>query len=705
MSHSDENLMNNLKCPRCGGSEARASGWKIYAHNRRVHRYRCKSCGCSFADEYRRTPVDVTGVSCPRCGNSKVIGIGVDTKADGSRVQRYRCKSCEKSFISKYCRTPAQPAENECPLCGSSNTVKVGKPVEVSYGTVQPCKCQDCGKSFRLGGRKFLRVYLKGKEIYSCWNPPGLQPVPGVACPACGLELAVSQTGLKNEPEKGRHLVCFGCGCRFTQGAKWHNGVRRYIKEAVPHRSWRFEDDTWDLRELYPNIEEHRFKQLFLDFNNCGSSWFKKLVKGYILWRIQAGFGHASSCNQVTLLDRFGRFLREQGVTLMEGVNRLLLATYWTAERGHLSRNTLNNEMGGSKVFLDWGNTEQHFTTPPTLITTFDMPKVFFDEPDPLEDHVLDAIRDNLYVLPQPLHLMFILGFWLGTRPSELCYLRKDCLKIDPDGSTWWVEFERRKTSDEHRLPITTDLVHLIQQQQNYITKLHGEDYPYLFCHYQGFKKSDYPEYLQLKALKCPPISTASVNSMVKAICYLIERCNIRDSNGRLVTFTGAILRPSRATQLIRDGFSLEFIRIWLLHHKALTTKRYYTRYRPGELLDVACVMANLDGKFISYDSNPESLRQNPELHKLDGLKMPTGEPLYGYCMFREFCPRFGRCYTCGFHVASADKLPHYKAQLERLRAKKNEVFNYGSSEILESYTQIANALEDIVAALEKAVI
>ena len=163
------------------------------------------------------------------------------------------------------------------------------------------------------------------------------------------------------------------------------------------------------------------------------------------------------------------------------------------------------------------------------------------------------------------------------------------------------------------------------------------------------------------------------MNPMVKAVRQLIQECNIRDSNGNLANFNGEILRPSRATQLIRNGFSLEFVRIWLKHRSATTTKRNYIRYKPGQLLDVACVMANVEGKFIPFDTSPESLRQNPELHELDGLKTLTGEPLYGYCLFREYCPRFSKCYTCGFHIASLDKLPLYKAQLDSLKAKEKE--------------------------------
>ena len=265
----------------------------------------------------------------------------------------------------------------------------------------------------------------------------------------------------------------------------------------------------------------------------------------------------------------------------------------------------------------------------------------------------------------------------------------------------WWVEFEREKVTDEHRLMVETDLVRLIQQQQSYINELHGEDYPFLFCQYQGICKTGYPQYPKMKAVKRPPLIASNSNPMVNAIWHLIEHYNIKDSNGVLAKFTGAILRPSRATDFIRNGYSLEFVRIWLKHRSASTTKRHYTRYRPGELLDVCSVMANLEGKFYPYDSNPEKLRQNPELHELDGLKTPYGEPLYGYCIFREFCPRFGHCYTCGFHVASADKLPLYKSQLAGLLVKKAEIFNYGSAEMLNSYTQMVTALEGKVLALE----
>jgi hypothetical protein len=46
-------------------------------------------------------------------------------------------------------------------------------------------------------------------------------------------------------------------------------------------------------------------------------------------------------------------------------------------------------------------------------------------------------------------------------------------------------------------------------------------------------------------------------------------------------------------------------------------------------------------------------------------------------------------------------QLSHYKSQLEQLRTKEQLAFNYGSSEILDSFQELTNALEGIIAALE----
>ncbi|MEH1811546.1 MAG: tyrosine-type recombinase/integrase [Nostoc sp.] len=694
-----------VNCPYCESSKTIKKTSPQEREHGVVQPCLCKECGRHFT--LGRKQVQPPGVNCPHCESSETIKKGRRLKRNkhGS-VQICLCKECGRSFTLGGRQTQSQPAGVNCPHCESSKTIKYRSPQERKHGVVQPCLCKECGRRFTLGRRKRENIYSEGKVIHSYWNDSGLVIIDNVSCPNCKQNEVVLKTEYYDNKmhKQMKIMICLGCSQEFSgEGKDWNNSTRRKLGKTIPLEPWEFKKDKWDLRVLYPGCEEYKLNSLFLNFTNCGSNWFVNLLKTYVIWRINSGIKSRTVFMQLYYLKNFGYFLEQQDVTSMEEIDRILIATYYNQELCNLANSTFQRVLSYLSIFFKWGNETQNFITPSTLISSFDSPKLFNEEPDPLEDSVIEAIIENLHILPEPLQLMFMLGFHLGTRPSELCYLRKDCCKPDPDGTTWWLEFERQKISDEHRLPITTDIVYLIKKQETYINELFGDDYPYLFCHYQELGITGYPNYPRMKAIKRPPIVTSFSNPMVKVVKSLIEKCNILDSNGKLVNFTGAILRPSRATQLINTGYSLNFVRSWLKHRSERTTRRYYTRYDAGQLLDVASVVANLDQKFYPYDSNPESLRQNPELHELDGLTMLNGEPLYGYCSFREFCPRFGKCYTCGFHVASADKLSHYKSQLEQLKIKEEIAFNHGSSEIYESYQQIVNALESIIDALEGA--
>ncbi|WP_261891629.1 tyrosine-type recombinase/integrase [Acaryochloris marina] len=588
--------------------------------------------------------------------------------------------------------------------------MKWGQPRPRQYGEAQTCFCRDCGRQFTKDRKKPLRLYFNGQLIYSFTQPPGFKYLQGWPCPNCGQEKVLqgrqyyNKLKQKNITEK----VCLGCGQKSTIDKKsWDANTKRLLGKEIPIRSWNFEDDKWDLRELYPNFDIDKTDQIFIYFRSCGDDWFKNLLKHYALDFIKQGASSRTLKTIFSHLCMFGRFLQKIKASQMSDVTREVMNIYWGKERSHLSTLTLTTNQTTLRLFLEWGNSEHYFSTCSNLISAlFDSPKVFHNEPDPLEDSVLQAIRDNIHYLPEPLQLQFMLGAWLGARPGELCRLKKNCIVQEPD--SWWLEFERDKTNDEHKLPLPQDLIRIIVRQQQYIVELFGDDYPYLFCHYQNIGPTGFPHYPKLKPIKRPPMTAARINPMVKAVRHLIEHYDIRDSNDNLAHFTGAILRPTRASELIANDYSLEFVRIWLKHRHQTTTRRSYTRYPPGEMLDVATVMANIDAKLYPYDTNPEALRRNledlrqyPDMHELDGLVMTNGEPLYGYCLYREFCPRFGYCYTCPSHVASADKLPAYKAQLARIKANEALAFKYWSGELLESYQKTASALEGIVSTLE----
>jgi integrase len=306
---------------------------------------------------------------------------------------------------------------------------------------VQKCYCKDCGHYFQKSLQKRLSLYINGKLIDTFWEQIILNHLPEVACPNCNEHKAIltSENQDNRLGRKVRRLLCVNCGQKFSgDGRPW----KSYI---------------------------YRLKVFF---------------KEYILERIKQGFKIKTIVLDLDILKTLGKFLQKREIDSFVKVDRILLADYWNQERSHISKRTHRQETGVLKRFFDWLRQEQKLAIPDTLITIFDYPKCFTDDPDPLEDCVLEAIRDNLHILPDSLQLQFMLGFWLGARPCELSKIFKNCVSLAPDGITWWLEFERDKLDDEHRLPITTDLVRLIHKQQQYIENLFGSNYPYLFCHY-----------------------------------------------------------------------------------------------------------------------------------------------------------------------------------------------------------------------------
>lgn len=463
---------------------------------------------------------------CPRCSSdSDVTKHKLEKRSNNRRVQRYLCHTCQSSFQLESLARVALPAEEICPHCGSDYSVKWGKPRAIKYGQTQRCLCKDCGRQFTKGVGQPLRFYLNGKFIYTFMSPPGIKQVANHACLNCGQEKVVYGRRYFNKHMQRQicEKVCLGCGQKFTGVQnRWNTATQRRLGKEVPQKLWNFQEDTWDFRALYPNFDTNKVDQIFLYFSSCGDDWFKDLVKHYVLALIKRGMAFGTVTGTLFRLRHFGRYLQAKSISQMNEINREFMGVYWSQERGHLKSISLSGYQTSLRLFLQWGNRENHFRTNSNLVSSlFDRPKAFYSEPDPLEDDVLQAIRDNVHLLPEPLQLQFILGAWLGTRPGELCRLKKNCIVQEPD--SWWLEFDRDKTSDEHKLPLPKDLIQLIAQQQAYITDLFGKDYPYLFCHYQNIRVKDFPQYLRLKPIERPPMTTASSNPMVKAIRQLIK--------------------------------------------------------------------------------------------------------------------------------------------------------------------------------------
>lgn len=312
-----------------------------------------------------------------------------------------------------------------------------------------------------------------------------------------------------------------------------------------------------------------------------------------------------------------------------------------------------------------------------------------------------NLIESNLHKLPDPIARMWMVAFFTAVRPEELAFLKKDCLI--QNGGHWKIIWNRNKTKDQHEVPVTRIIAKVIQEQVEYIEQLWGNDWSYLFCHYQGIsdKNVNHP---RLKPVK--KVIALNHNPLQRAICCLIKAENIRDDNGELATFNSSLVRPTRLTQLFEQGHDLAVVSTWAGHKQLATTSLHYTKVSctliEKEAGHIQKALVNTDGKPLHYESMPKTFWKNPRAHELSLPADHINTPIYGYCglPLDENCNKFRACYTCPCFVPVPEKLTLYIKSRDELRAKELRAKVNGHDVLVEQYGRQADQLDKIISIL-----
>ncbi|WP_207714000.1 tyrosine-type recombinase/integrase [Scytonema sp. UIC 10036] len=278
--------------------------------------------------------------------------------------------------------------------------------------------------------------------------------------------------------------------------------------------------------------------------------------------------------------------------------------------------------------------------------------------------------------------------------------MKKDCLV--QEGSYWKIVWNRKKGKDQHEVPVTRILVKVVTEQVEYINKLWGDEWSYLFCHYQGLSSShlNHPKMQPVKK-----IIPASGSPLQTAIRCLIKTLSLRDDNGELATFSPRLVRPTRLTQLFEQGHDLAVVSAWAGHKNLETTSTYYTYVSctsiEKETLAIQTALVNAEGKALHYESLPKSFWSNRDAHQLYLTGDHINTPIYGYCglPLDQHCDKFRACYTCHQHfVAVAEKLPLYIKTRDELRLKESRATAAGHDVLVEQFRRQADQLDKIIA-------
>ncbi len=544
--------------------------------------------------------------ACPRCGE-----IGMRLGGSHFGKQRFLCPKCHKTSGE------------------SQQLSSIGTKIKSYWSTDynREFACPDCGEI----GMRFAGNTTAGKKIFLCpkchsrtyesvpirlrhlnykdyWDTD--YKVGEFACPNPNCDARnVYQHGYSIKTGRKRMFCCQTCGSTAFESVDLNlRNLRHYGQqglENLPIQPFDYNSNKWDLRAILALIDARDTQTV--NFASISCDWFRELVKGYIYHLCKLDTSAGTIVKRVSHLRMFSRYLASRDIRGMKEVKRNLVINFLVAERQQgVSATAINGRCATLRDFFWTGNSQGWFQVEQDIIRAEDLSKTRRGNPDPIPDSVREQIENHLHKLPEPIARMWFIAFFTAMRPSELAFLKKDCLvqEVGHWKIVWW----RKKGKNQHEVPVSRTIAKVVQEQQEYIEQLWGQDWEYLFCHYQGFKASQ--NQLKIKIQPIKEVILTGTNPLTLGIRHLIATENIRDENGKLAKFSNKLIRPTRLTKLFEQGHDLAVVSAWAGHKNPEITATYYTyvscQQIEKEAGHIQKALFNAEGQQLNYESLPK---------------------------------------------------------------------------------------------------
>lgn len=504
--------------------------------------------------------------------------------------------------------------------------------------------------------------YCKSNIHLTCSVPVYISRYcPNIECPN-ELCKQIGHNGQKGwiytESSKSNRYKCRFCNIKFNPDSKYGTSwIGRQIENKLQEFS--FDEDSWKVEHFYQ--KSHR---KIINFSGVNPKWYRQEIKKYIYYLLKTNYLSVNTIlSNFYALTQFGKIIADLNIKSHFEINRNTIVRFLNTCK-YNGNGTINYKLTSIRKFFDWLELET-----PSLIRSRDFLKKNRNDADWLDEVTRKAIKQHLDKIPAPIARQYLVQAYIAARPGDVCQLSFDCL-IEENGK-WYIKFFQHKTKRWHKILASRKIRKIIEEQQQWIRKVLGEDYSYLFCHFRSIRQMSYPAFSSIKPLPQPSSVNASKNPMVRIIRILINKENILDANGQKPHFIGSITRPSRL-QEIRTKYGMEAAQLYADHKSSATTFQHYappTREQIAKVdLPFQELLMNPDNKFLPWQSLPESLLKNPKTHELD-LEIAPRLVVYGHCALdpKTPCPvnLFPKCYGCSSFRPSTGKLPLYERQYQ----------------------------------------
>lgn len=453
-----------------------------------------------------------------------------------------------------------------------------------------------------------------------------------------------------------------------------------------------YQKDIWDCRKL--GIEPGKGKQAYtLNFKGISQPWLIVPAKTYIKFTLSTQ-SFSSALNKLGSIKKFSIFLSQQYPTLEpEQLDRAVIINFlaYLAAK-HSNPTTRAHFLCDIRDFLDLCYQNAWLPIIRYLIRKEDYPKRPKALPRYIPEFVMQQLMSHVDDLPEPVMRMTLVIIECGMRISELLYLKRDCLLQDKAGD-WFLRYYQFKMKKEITIPVSREIVRVIQEQNHYIQEHLGESYEYLFCSSlsgpSGFRPRPKPMIRE---------------TFARLLNQLAKEHDICDESGKLWRFQTHQFRHTVGTRMINNGVPQHIIQRYLGHESPEMTAVYafiHDQTMKAEIAKFRGKVVNIAGQIVEpNDTEADDADLQWFKRNISAQALPNGS--CALPIVSQECPHANACLTCTHFRTTAEFLDVHRKELEQTERITEKARANGWIRQIEMNEKISENLRNIIRGLEE---
>lgn len=400
-----------------------------------------------------------------------------------------------------------------------------------------------------------------------------------------------------------------------------------------------FDRDCWtkDIIRISSNRINHSISFNTINFRNIKNIESRECVKSYLRHLIgNTEMAYTTIYNYFSIISMFCNYILPGSI---KDATQAQVKNY-VNQKSNKSTDLINRFLNILSDFYKYLDVKGIYNNPDLINRGMFVKAERKTISNTVDDYVINQIFRNLHKAPFNYMLMFLISYCCGTRVSDICQLKTDCLYYDGDGG-YYIEFSCQKMQKPIRNLIPEALYSLIKEQIKIISNLDYKE-SYLF---------------PSVAKKNTPYNSQTFRRNFKKLCH---EWGIKNVDGTPYNYTTHSYRHTIASDLYQNyGVPIATIQKAVLGHQELQMTLSYVE-RPDSFKKLQ------EDKYIEKTGEVKLTKWLKD--NLRGRVLANG--ICGQPEILGNCPNADACLTCEHFKTSKSFLPVLQNQLETIKSR-----------------------------------